>query len=69
MDDKTPIKEAMIPMDSGLDATDLAEAAGIISNAMIKSTPPNLKEGRKKITKWFFYFVNPKRAKRKTTKN
>ena len=39
MDDKIPITAAIIPMDSGLDATDLAEAAGIISNAMIKSTP------------------------------
>ena len=42
MDDNTPIKEAIIPMDSGLDATDRAAAAGIINNEMINSTPTTL---------------------------
>ena len=42
MDDKIPITAAIIPMDYGLDATDRAEAAGMISNAMMRRTPTTL---------------------------
>ena len=40
--DETPIIAAINPMDSGVNAINRAEAAGIISNAIISNTPTTL---------------------------